>query len=156
MLIWQFITIVYKKWLKQKGKRKIKKFNSSDSFWHLHYWIYYQHHHLQLLNIRRKSFQFFIRLLGRKTVAMLGGTRIEKAVTRGRQNNTSHECQGCHNTSHKWWRLSQHEWRVCDSLHHKWRVLWQPLPQVTSAFWRTQVTDFQSSWPGVGIGIPII
>jgi hypothetical protein len=35
------------------------------------------------------------------TVAMAtpGGTRIEKSVTRGRQNNTSHACQ----------RLSQYE-----------------------------------------------
>jgi hypothetical protein len=35
-----------------------------------------------------------------------GDTRIEKSVTIGRQNNTSHECQ----------RLSQHESRVAKAV----------------------------------------
>jgi hypothetical protein len=38
---------------------------------------------------------------------ILGITRIEKSVTRGRQNNTSHACQ----------RLSQHESRVSSLCH---------------------------------------
>jgi hypothetical protein len=60
---------------------------------------------------RTGSDSYLQRILSRQCIVAMptpGDTRIEKSVTRGRQNNSSHECQ----------RLSQHESRVakaCDS-----------------------------------------